>query len=204
MNKLGAVILAAGLSSRMQDFKPLLRINGETMISRVVAMMKRAGAEPVVVVTGFRREELEESLNGRNVVLVHNERYMETQMLESLIIGLDAISEKCEKILVSPSDVPLVRPETVDDIIKTDGKFVRPVYRGRPGHPVLLGAEIVPIVRSYKGEGGLRGAVEASGIEIIEMATDDFGVTFDADTKEDYAKMIEFSQSCVTRKGESQ
>ena len=204
MNELGAVILAAGLSSRMGDFKPLLQIGGETLIGRVISMMKNAGAEPVVVVTGYRKNELEEYLKESkesDVVFVHNERFRETQMLESFLLGFDAVGGKCGRILVSPSDVPLVKQETVRALLQQDGKFVRPMYDGQPGHPVLLSSEIIPEINQYKGPGGLRGAVESCGIEIIGMDTDDKGVVLDCDTKEDYEYLMRYFSELCTQGG---
>ena len=40
-----AVILAAGLSSRMMDFKPLLPFGGTTVIQHTVSRMLEGGAE---------------------------------------------------------------------------------------------------------------------------------------------------------------
>lgn len=53
MSRLGGVILAAGLSSRMKQFKPLMMIDGKSMIRHVIDLMRGAGAETIVVVTGI-------------------------------------------------------------------------------------------------------------------------------------------------------
>ena len=54
MKRTGAVITAAGMSSRMGEFKPLLPYKGTTMIRYLTELFLDAGAVPVVVVTGFR------------------------------------------------------------------------------------------------------------------------------------------------------
>ena len=54
MGQLAAVVLAAGVSSRMGRFKPMLPVDGRTMAQRVVDSMLTAGAYPVVVVTGYQ------------------------------------------------------------------------------------------------------------------------------------------------------
>ena len=51
---LAALILAAGVSSRMERFKPMLPVGEDTMIRRTVRMMQQAGADPIVVVTGYK------------------------------------------------------------------------------------------------------------------------------------------------------
>ena len=58
----GAVILAAGIASRMGDFKPLLPMGEESVIQNVVRVLREAGVQQIVVVTGYRKEVLEEHL----------------------------------------------------------------------------------------------------------------------------------------------
>ena len=50
--KTGAVIVAAGLSSRMKAFKPMLPLAGSTVIRALIDTMKKASIEPIIVVVG--------------------------------------------------------------------------------------------------------------------------------------------------------
>ena len=59
MKKTGAVLVAAGLSSRMKDFKPMLPFGTSTASRHMIGMLKSLKADPIVVVTGYRAEELE-------------------------------------------------------------------------------------------------------------------------------------------------
>ena len=78
--KIGAVVAAAGLSSRMGDFKPLLPLDGDTVIGRCLSNLRGAGATDIVVVTGHRAGELARLLEDSGVTLVRNAAYAETQM----------------------------------------------------------------------------------------------------------------------------
>ena len=49
----GAVIVAAGLSSRMGDFKHMLNIGSISIAQRVIATLRQAGVGKIVVVTGL-------------------------------------------------------------------------------------------------------------------------------------------------------
>ena len=69
----GAVVVAAGMSSRMGDFKPMLSIGEISVAQRVVATLRQAGAERVVVVTGYNADELERHLSKSGAVFVRNE-----------------------------------------------------------------------------------------------------------------------------------
>ena len=194
MEKLAGVILAAGLSSRMGAFKPLLEIDGVSMVRCVIQLMRGAGANPVVVVTGHRRRELEEHLQGAGVELVHNPDYASTQQLDSLRLALARLEGRCGRLLVSPADIPLVRPETVEALLRTPGEFVRPVCRGRGGHPVLLSGDLIPALLRYDGPDGLRGAIQQSGCAVRNVEVEDGGVLMDNDTPEDFAKTLEWSK----------
>ena len=58
MERTGAVILAAGLSSRMHEFKPLLELGDSTIIVRAIENLKTAGASPVIIVAGYKADQL--------------------------------------------------------------------------------------------------------------------------------------------------
>ena len=188
--KIGAVVAAAGLSSRMGEFKPLLPFDGTTVIGRCIANLRAVGAAEIVVVTGHRGDEISEALRGSGVRCVHNPDYARTQMFDSLRIGLRALSEDCSVILLTPGDVPLVRPETVRALLEARGGFVCPVCGGRRGHPAALDAAYRGALLDYGGEGGLRGAVKALCIPLTEVEVDDEGMHLDLDTPEDYAKVL--------------
>ena len=54
-----ALIVAAGMSSRMGDFKPLLNIGSISIAQRVVATFQQAGVEKIVMITGYNAVLLE-------------------------------------------------------------------------------------------------------------------------------------------------
>ena len=194
MSKLGGVILAAGMSSRMKQFKPLMEVDGKSMIRHVVDLMHGAGAETVVVVTGHNRELIEAHLQDAGVLFAFNPDYAHTQQLESLRIGLAVLSGRADRILISPADVPLVSPETVQALLALKGDFVRPMYHGEAGHPVVLDAALIPMLMTYSGPGGLRGAVENSPCTLTELNVTDQATVLDNDTPEDFERLKAFSK----------
>ena len=64
----GAVITAAGMSSRMGDFKPMLNIGSISIAQRVVATLRQAGVGKIVMVTGYQALQLERHLAGNGIV----------------------------------------------------------------------------------------------------------------------------------------
>ena len=89
---LGALILAAGMSSRMGAFKPLLKVGEETALLRIINRIKAAGIEDIVLVTGYERQRLLPLIEGKGIKEVYNESYRQG-MFESVKAGLEACAE---------------------------------------------------------------------------------------------------------------
>ena len=188
--KIAAVIAAAGLSSRMGEFKPLLPFDGTTVIRRCAENLLRAGAEVLVVVVGHRGAETAGALRGTGALIVENPDYARTQMFDSLRLGLGALHGAYDRVLLTPGDVPWVSPALVRALTEAKADFVCPVCGGRRGHPVSLAGRCVPALLAYGGAGGLRGAAEALGFSTALAETPEIGVTIDLDTPEDYRRLL--------------
>lgn len=192
MQRTGAVIVAAGLSSRMKDFKPLLPY-GDTTISRhVVSVLRAFDVAPVAVVTGYRAEELERHLAADGIQFVRNERYQETQMFDSVKLGIEAVRRECDRVMIMPIDAPGILPETVSLVMETDAAMVRTLYHGEPGHPIIIQGELLDRICSYTGNRGLRGAMEEAGVPITNLEVEDRCVCWDVDTRQEYEKLLEW------------
>ncbi len=190
MGALGAIVAAAGVSSRMGEFKPLMMIDGKTMIGRVTDTLQAAGAGPVVVVDGYRAQELEESLAGRGILFVRNDRYYETAMFDSLVLGASALPPETERILFTPADIPLVQVSTIEALLEAEGDFIRPRFCGRTGHPALVSRALLSRLATYTGDGGMRQALAACAVTPAELDVPDEGVLLEADTREEYCTLL--------------
>ena len=189
----GAVVVAAGMSSRMGDFKPMLSIGSISVAQRVVATLKQAGAARVVVVTGYNAEELERHLASSGVVFLRNENYRTTHMFDSALIGLRYLRDKCRQVLFTPVDIPLFTAATVD------AELACPVCGGTRGHPILMSANVIDRVLEDSGESGLDGALSRCGVPMTLVEVDDPGILHDADTPEDYRELLRMHNSQLTR-----
>lgn len=187
-----AVIAAAGLSARMRDFKPLLCLGTSTVICHTIDTLKNAGAKDVLVVTGYQSAVLERHLNDSGVMFLKNERFAQTDMLTSIQLGLAALPPGAEWVFVTPADVPLVSPETLKRMLAVGAQVVRPVYQGRGGHPLLLRADAVEQVLAWQGSGGLKGLLNTGKLEVVNAETEDPGILMDADTPQDYKRLLEY------------
>ncbi len=194
-----ALIVAAGMSSRMGDFKPLLNIGSISIAQRVVATFRQAGVDRIVMITGYNAAALERHLAGNGVVFLRNEDYASTQMFESACIGLDYLQDKCDRVLFTPVDIPLFTAATVRALLETDAPLACPAVGDQTGHPTLIGAELIPAILADPGDRGLRGALERCGARMLRVPVEDRGILHDADTPEDYQTLLHYHNEQLAR-----
>ena len=195
----GAVIVAAGMSSRMGDFKPMLNIGSISIAQRIVATFHQAGVTKIVVVTGYNAQQLERHLNNLGLVFLRNENYANTQMFDSAKIGLAYLKDKCDRIFFTPVDIPLFTSLTVTQLMETEASLACPVCEGRTGHPLLIAASLVDTLLRDPGDGGLQGAISRCGSEMTRVEVSDPGVLHDADTPADYAELLSYHNAHLMR-----
>lgn len=195
----GAVIVAAGLSSRMGQFKPMLNIGSISIAQRVIATLQQAGAEKIVVVTGYNAPTLERHLANLGVIFLRNNDFDTTQMFDSAKIGLSYIQDKCDQVLFTPVDIPLFTAATAEALISSGAKLACPVCDGQTGHPMLLASSLIPDILKDSGHHGLRGAISRLDAEMELIPVNDPGVLMDADTMEDYDALLRYHNLQMTR-----
>lgn len=188
--RLGAVIVAAGTSSYIDDFKPMLKIGGTTIVKRIITTLKQSGVDSIVIVTGNKAELLEKHISHMGVICKRNEHFSESQMFDSAKIGLAYLQNECDRIIFTPADIPLFSENSIRKLIDNSSEISCPSYQGILGHPLLISSEIVPLLLSYDGDGGLMGAIEHFNKKITEIPVEDEGILLDVDTLEDYENLI--------------
>lgn len=195
----GALITAAGMSSRMGDFKPMLSIGSISIAQRIVANFRQAGVDRIVVVTGYKATALERHLSGNGVEFLRNEKFETTTMFDSAKLGLEYLRDKVDIILFSPVDIPLFKSSTVEALLESPAALARPVCRGEDGHPIKISASLVDGILADSGEGGLRGALSRSGESFAEIPVQDEGILHDADTPDDYTTLLSLHNAQLIR-----
>ena len=87
------VVLASGMGSRLRSKtspKPLIELGGISLVERALASARQAGFDEVVVVTGYRADQIDRHVlevsrrRGIAVTVVRNERYREGNGLSAL------------------------------------------------------------------------------------------------------------------------
>ena len=197
--QIGALIVAAGMSKRMGEFKPMLSIGSISVAQRVVATLSQAGVNKVVMVTGYNATMLERHLSGNGIIFLRNEDYETTQMFDSVKIGLSYLLDKCDKVLFTPVDVPLFTAKTVTAILDSGASLAVPMCEGQQGHPILIANSLIPEILKDSGEMGLKGAMDRCSVPLLRIEVEDPGTIHDADTPEDFSALVEYHNSQLVR-----
>lgn len=191
-----AVVLAAGLSSRMQgQHKLLLPVGGQPAIRRTVEAIAGAAPEEIVVVTGFNGREVMKALADLPVTFQSNSRYREGQMT-SVAAGVAALKAPCNVVMICLADQVLLDAADYRELIDAfavmpRGSILIPMFEGQRGNPVLFAASYAPEVISGHLNPGCRKLIAEHPEEVFihEARHDRFIV--DMDTPEDYARILE-------------
>lgn len=178
--------MAAGKSSRMGLFKPLLPLGEKSFIKTISDKLINAGVDFIVIVTGRDADLLKNELRSyEQIRFVHNAEYSTTEMLDSIKLGLP-LMKSCDKFFFTTADIPLFTEETLRILLDRKGEIIKPSYQMRTGHPILLDRMLVEPILKYDGSEGLKGALNSTGRQISYVRVNDPGILYDADTPEDY------------------
>lgn len=190
MKKIGAIILAAGLSSRMKENKLLLPLEGKAMIAHTVERFLASGVAKTYVVVGNDRDKISKELAAYPVDIIDNPDY-HTGMSASVKAGIRlALECQLDGAMICPGDMPFVQTATIDQILaaynSTGAGIIVPVYQDRRGHPVFFAQKFFREILEIDGDVGARYLLgqHPEAIYLLEVA--DPGMHIDIDSKEIY------------------
>jgi len=189
--RVSAVILAAGMSTRMGALKQLLPLNGRTLLENVLESVRKSQVDEVVLVLGFEADTIQEKIPLDRVKVVVNEAYREG-MGASVRVGIEQVSPDADAALVMLADQPFVKPDSLDRLIhiyaEQKPQIVIPVYQGFRGNPVLLDRSVFPELLNLGGDIGCRAIFGSHTENILKVPVEDIGVLVDIDTQADFEK----------------
>ena len=185
------VLLAAGRSSRMGRSKPLLAIDGETLVERGTRVLLEGGCDGVIAVVRAEDDATASLARAAGARVVVNDD-PQAQQADSLRLALRELPGDAAAAAVLPVDVPFVQPATVARLIAAfragTALVVRPTYRGEPGHPTLFARALFADLAARELPHGARTVIEAHAADTLDIEVDDPGVAQDVDTPEDLAR----------------
>jgi molybdenum cofactor cytidylyltransferase len=191
MRKVAGIILAAGLSNRMNCPKLTLAWGNSTILGSTIRAVKAGGIELLYVITGAYAEEITKIAADHNVQTIFNPSYAEGQST-SLQAGISFFTEHhpAHGAMFILADQPMIHPDTyralAEAYIGSNALLVRPRAGGKPGNPVIIAPELWPKINDLRDDTGARSLFDTHEEEILWLETADETVSVDIDTIEDY------------------
>ena len=185
-----AIVLAAGLSTRMGANKLLLPWqDGSPIVAHVTRQFLAAGIETIVV-TGRDSHQVRAVLAGLSVRCIHNPDFATGGMLSSVQAGLRALPDFLAAAFIQPADMPGISLAVIEQLAReyAAGWSVAPCHDGRRGHPLLLDRSRWAAMLALAAPAMPREALDKSRLRLVPV--DEPGVLVDVDTPEAYERAL--------------
>lgn len=120
MRRLGAIILAAGESTRFNSQnlnKVVFPIGGKPIIVYGVTLLKKLGVRPIIVVVGFAKESVVKALKNMPVIFAHQRERSGTA--HAVLCAFSKLPKNTRDVLVlQGDDCAFYKEKTIRDLIK--------------------------------------------------------------------------------------
>lgn len=187
---ISAIILAAGLSKRMKQPKPLLRWGNQSVIRHIADTLVTAGVRNIVVVCGSNMGSIQKELEETCALTVYNPFFENNEMSDSVKRGISAIEDDQQAALICLADQPMMLPQTVDMIlseyIRLNASLVFPSFQYRRGHPWLVDRKLWPEIMKLQPPQTMRDFLNEHASEIHYVQVESETILADMDTPEQY------------------
>ncbi len=179
----------------MGQSKQLLPLGNKPLIRHCLDTILESGIKDIVVVLSEERSAITDALTGYPIKRRFNSD-PQSDMAESVRIGLRATDELSSGCMICLSDHPMVSSKTMRTLIELHAEDTRriiiPVFRGKRGHPTLFP---MPVIRGVFEGQTLRDIIRDNAGIVENVAVEDKGIIIDIDTMEDYesaSKQVRF------------
>ena len=190
MTQVAAILLAAGRSTRMGAFKPLLPFGNKTVIECCIDYLRDGGVQEIVVVLGHRADDIRQRVSGTVKFALNPDP--DSAMGASIAAGVRALPETAQATLIALVDHPAVPPAVVSKLLdswKRGARLIIPTWQGRGGHPVLVDLGFKAELLDLPESGGLRALFDAHRNEVTRVPVDSPFIARDMDTWDDYTSL---------------
>lgn len=184
--KVAAIILAAGMSSRMGPANKLLeKLEGKPLLAHVLESAKASSAADRVVVSGHEARQIEDLAGTAGARTVHNARFAEG-MATSLAAGIAVVPADCSGAIILLGDMPRITASQIDRMIGTfsaagEEAIVMATHGGVRGNPVLWPRRYFAEIAQIEGDKGARDLLAEHARQIISVELGE-AAGFDVDT----------------------
>lgn len=172
----------------MGAFKPLLPFGKTTVVQSCIDYLREGGIEEIVVVLGYRAEEVEKILNDQHLHFALNSD-PESAMSASIACGIRRLPPETQAVLIALTDQPAIPADVVKVLTsqwESGNELIIPEFQGRGGHPVLVNLNFRSELLSLDPDRGLKSLFDAHREQVRRIAVRSPYTTRDMDTWEEY------------------
>lgn len=192
-NRIGAIVLAAGMSKRMGEPKMLLPWGNTTVIGQVLRVLDQAGLQIVIVVTGGERDGVEAEVIDNESIIVFNPNYKNGEMILSVQCGLKAVPKNIHAVMIVLGDQPLIEVDVVQELCHTysdtGADLIFPSYRMKRGHPWIIKRTLWDEIIELQPPDTLRDFIRSNSNQAVYITVETESVLLDLDYMEDYERL---------------
>ncbi len=198
VGNIDAVLLAAGLSSRMGEAnKLLLDFGGQPLVRHTAETLTRAGFGSVTVVTGFEAEAVAACLTGLTVTTTFNPDFADGQRT-SVAHGLRTIAAAGREpagVMICLSDMPYLETQdyrTLAAAFLQNGadRIALPDFAGQRGNPIVVPSRLLAEASRGGLNTGCRRLIERRPGEVDRIPVANAAFVSDIDTPPDYDRAL--------------
>lgn len=187
------IILSAGKSSRIGSPKALLTYQGDSFLQRLITVYQAAQLSPLMVVLGpWHSSIITETCDLSRCLVVTNPD-QESSMMTSIQLAISSLPSDSQAAVVQPVDLPLIQAAIIESLVeawaRTKAPIVRPRYRGRFGHPILLDHAVFPLIRQAAEGESLRTILDSLSPQVAVVDVEAPEVRIEVDTPNDYTRL---------------
>lgn len=190
---ISAILLAAGESRRMGQFKQLLPLGDKSFVEHCADNLLGSRVDEVIIVTGHRDIEVRRAVGERPVRFAHNPEYR-SGMASSIKCGVRSLSEDAQAFVLALVDQPQIGSDAINLVVeayeKEQALIVIPAFEGRNGHPILLDLRLREEILAVDAEQGLRKVVSAHREKVKRVEVTSRSILDDFDLPEDYVRIL--------------
>ena len=169
--------------------KPLLSLNGETFVDRLIGTFSDI-CHPIIVVLGYGAERVRAGMKREPEVEIVVNAAPERGMLSSLQCGLARVPAGAEAVIFTPVDYPCIRKSTVEALGRADGAVVIAGFEGKRGHPVRVSRAVAAELLSLPDDAQARDVIRLHAAGTLLLETGDPGILNDIDTPQAYNELV--------------
>jgi molybdenum cofactor cytidylyltransferase len=168
---IAGLLLASGASRRFGSNKLVALLHGRPVV-RWSAEALASAVDDTWIVVPARSAEVHEALDDLPVRWVENPLAHEG-MASSIRAGVAALPADTEAVVITLGDQPLIDAEVIRRVVgawreaPSGTRAVASAYADGRGHPVLLGASLLPALCALEGDRGARELLASLGDAVV-------------------------------------